>query len=276
MEVFLEEAKSRNLKVFAWMTTLACSWVLREHPDWEALGYDPETQSYVRGKYWYRKASPFCGDFVDYLVNLFEDLASYPFDGVLLQDDLYLGEWEDFSIWAKMAFKRDFGRELTPSLMKIRNWRETWIRWKAEHLLSLARKLEIAFKKRRSNAIFCIDVYSDVLLFKGAASWLGQDKKLLADSEFFIVVMAYPFLEAANDPLEWIKNLSKRAVKAFGEGRTLIKIQSYDWNEGSWIPVEEPSLMIESAYEGGAVNVGIILRTLFLTIQMLNVLGTLS
>jgi len=254
--VFLDEAKRRNFRVFAWMTTLACSWILREHPDWEILAYDPETGNYVGGKYWYRRASPFCEDFVDYVTELFEDLSSYPLDGILLQDDLYLGEWEDFSVWAMKAFRKEFGMELTPSLLKIQSWREKWIKWKAERLMYLARKLENLFKKRRPGTIFSIDVYSDVLLFENATSWIGQDRQLLADSDFFMVIMAYPFLEDADDPKEWVKKVAKEAVNAFGDGRVLIKIQSYDWKEESWISSEELSSIMEATYEGGAINVG--------------------
>lgn len=69
------------------------------------LSFDPESGKYVREKYWYRRASPFCEDFVSYLKELYGDLASYPLDGILTQDDLYLGEWEDFGEWARKAFE---------------------------------------------------------------------------------------------------------------------------------------------------------------------------
>ncbi|RLG54443.1 MAG: hypothetical protein DRO00_01345, partial [Thermoproteota archaeon] len=145
---FLEEARERNIKVFAWMTTLACSWVLEEHPNWEILSFDPDSGSYVTGKYWYRRASPFCDDFVTYLRALYADLASYPLDGILLQDDLYLGEWEDFSEWARSAFRKEYGFELTPLLLKMGDWREKWINWKVERLMYIARILEETVKEK--------------------------------------------------------------------------------------------------------------------------------
>jgi len=253
---FLEAARGRNIKVFAWMTTLACSWVLEEHPDWEILSFDPESGSYITGKYWYMRASPFCDDFVAYLRDLYADLASYPIDGILLQDDLYLGEWEDFSEWARSAFRKEYRLELTPSLLKMQNWKRKWINWKAERLMQIARILERTVEERRPEVIFSIDVYSDVLLYDDASSWLAQDKNLLANSDFFMVIMAYPFLEGADDPEGWVETVARKATAAFGKGRTLIKIQSYDWEKESWIPSEVLSSIVEAAYEGGAVNVG--------------------
>ncbi len=253
---FLEIAKERKIKVFAWMTTLACSWVFEEHPNWEILSFDPDSGNYVRGKYWYRRASPFCEEFVAYLRDLYADLASYPLDGILLQDDLYLGEWEDFSEWARSAFRKEYGLELTPSLLKTHNWMKKWIDWKAERLMQVASVLEKTVKERRPEVIFSIDVYSDVLLYDDASSWLGQDKNLLANSDFFMVIMTYPFLECAENPEKWVEAVAREAVAAFGKGRTLIKIQSYDWEKELWIPSEVLSSIIEAAYEGGAVNVG--------------------
>ncbi len=253
---FLEEARERNIKIFAWMTTLTCSWVLEEHPNWEILSFDPDSGSYVTGKYWYRRASPFCDDFVAYLRDLYADLASYPLDGILLQDDLYLGEWEDFSEWARSAFRKEYGLELTPSLLKMGGWREKWINWKAERLMHIARILEETVKERRPEAIFSIDVYSDVLIYDDASSWLAQDKNLLANSDFFMVIMAYPFLENADNPEEWMEAVAREAVTVFGKGKTLIKVQSYDWKNELWIPSNVFSSIIEAAYEGGAVNVG--------------------
>jgi len=253
--VFLNEARRRGIRVFAWMTTLACSWVLEEHPDWEILSLDPESGNYVRGKYWYRRASPFCEDFVSYLKELYGDLASYPLDGILIQDDLYLGEWEDFSEWARKAFKEKFGVELSSESL-IQGFREKWTRWKAERLMYVARELENVFRERRPETIFAIDVYADVLLYDEASSWLGQNKELLADSDFFLVVMAYPFLEDAENPKEWVYNVTREAVAAFGKGRVLIKIQSYDWEEEKWLPLETLNSLIMTAYEGGASNMG--------------------
>ena len=106
----VEKAHKENIQVFAWMTTLDCPWVLADHPEWGVVAYDWETGDYLTNASWWLRVSPFNTQHVEYLKELYADLAQYDIEGIVFQDDLYLTDNEDFSWYAAAAYSQEFGK----------------------------------------------------------------------------------------------------------------------------------------------------------------------
>ena len=98
--------------------------------------------------------------------SLYYDLAQYPVNGVLIQDDLMLKHNEDFNPVAVLQYQKESGKQAAPALfyqdVKIRdqkvqvgNYTEdfwAWSRWKALKLAALAERLRAVVRSRNPAA----------------------------------------------------------------------------------------------------------------------------
>ena len=110
--------RSREMKVFVWMPALAYELpdpVLNEAlkvREWK--GGKPEVTSS-----WYRRLSPFDPRSLETTRKIFADLAArVQFDGILIQDDAYLAETEDFHPSAVEAFRKRYGVSPEPEKLE--------------------------------------------------------------------------------------------------------------------------------------------------------------
>ena len=127
--------RSREMKVFVWMPALAYELpdpVLNEAlkvREWK--GVKPEVTSS-----WYRRLSPFDPRSLEATRKIFADLAArVQFDGILIQDDAYLAETEDFHPAAVEAFRRRYGVSPEPEKLKAdKELNAKWVAFKTEAL----------------------------------------------------------------------------------------------------------------------------------------------
>lgn len=49
-----------------------------------------------------------------------------------------------------------------------------------------------------------------------------------------IVVMDYPYMDHEKHPLAFLRSVANAVKKAGGTDRTIVKIQSYDWEKEWW------------------------------------------
>src|SRR3990172_1976779 len=106
----LDMAHKKGLKVFAWMTTRYADYGLEDKKDLGCKAYDFSTQNIVPCK----GLDLFNEDAVAHLERLFYDLALYPIDGILFQDDLVLKHHEGFGPYSEILYKKDTGERLVP------------------------------------------------------------------------------------------------------------------------------------------------------------------
>jgi len=268
----IEVAHANGIKVYAWMTILSLDWVLEDHPEWAVIAYDYDTGEYIVGPGYYR-VSPFVPEFIDYLKNLYSDLARYNIDGIMFQDDLVLGFNEDFSTYANASYYADFGRYLNPlDMYDLDNWgiqTETgweWIRWKSVKLMVLANEVMNAVHQVNPNVKFVLDAYAGTTYApEDNVTWFGQNITLAVEYDFdYVAVMSYQhgLAKAYNMTMDeacvFMKNMTEAAVNMTGDAsKVIMKIQVYDFDTLEVLSEEEIRNTLEAILSTGHSEVGI-------------------
>jgi len=255
----LTMAHKKGLKVFAWMTTRYADYGLEERKDLRCKAYDFSTRNIVPCK----GLDLFNDDSVQHLERLFDDLAKYPIDGILFQDDLILKHNEGFGPFSEALFEKDTGVELVP-LRLYSDVSENgkggyyvaqyspefwmWSSWKNKRLLDVAQRLKKVVKKRKLDAKFAINLmYETVSNPPYALAWLSQSLDEAVKHGFdYYAIMAYHQQmqeELKKEPSEIhniIENMTTEAVRIIGEPRkVLMKLQMIDWNTSRPLPDED-------------------------------------
>jgi biofilm PGA synthesis lipoprotein PgaB len=268
----IEVAHANGIKVYAWMTILSLDWVLQEHPEWAVIAYDYNTGEYMVGQGYYR-ASPFVPEFIDYLKNLYRDLARYDIDGIMFQDDLVLGFNEDFSTYANASYYADFGRSLDPlDMYDLSKWGiQTeagweWIRWKSVKLMTLANQVMNAVHQVNPKVKFVLDAYAGTTYMPvDSVTWFGQNITLAVEYNFdYVAIMSYQhglakiYNMTMDEACLLMKNMTEAAVRMTGNAsKVIMKIQAHDFDTSEVLSEEEIRNTLEAILSTGYLDVGI-------------------
>ena len=241
--------QQQGITVLAWLPTL----------NYQSL-ISPDGSNAVKSrgeKGWYRRLSPFDQSSLSHVNKLFYDLAaSTQIDGILLQDDLYLNQDEDFSLPAQAAYRQQFGKDLTAIDTKDKTALAAFTQWKIDALDKAADGAVNAFKRVHPQAIIMRDIYAGALLYPDADNWLGQRYADFLRKYDYTVVMAYPFMDKEEKPYEYLQKIAKTVNECQGAGKTLIKIQTYDWNEKCWLDSKIFTRQMRTLKAAGMKNLG--------------------
>jgi biofilm PGA synthesis lipoprotein PgaB len=246
-----------NIKIFAWMETLKSPWAVKEHPEWQSRIFDINERQIVS----IDKLDLFNEEVQNYLFNLYGDLAKYPLDGILFQDDLILTHSEGFSQSALDKYKSDFREELLPTNLFVRHGFEKsflgdiytskfwqWADWKAKTLLDFAATIKDAVKKVNPNIAFSLNCYyEDVLFPEKALAWFSHNLKEAQNYGFdYYFIMAYHRQMKKELALNekrlnrMMKSLAWRLSKIIkNSSRAVIKVQTINWQTKEPIPYSE-------------------------------------
>ncbi|MBI3399462.1 MAG: family 10 glycosylhydrolase [Deltaproteobacteria bacterium] len=263
----LTMAHKKGLKVFAWMTTRYADYGLEDRKDLGCKAYDFYTKNIVscNGLDLFNEAA------VYHLEKLFDDLAEYPIDGVLFQDDLVLKHNEGFGSYSDALYKKDNdkrlipaelynnrgqegkgarGQNLNPVTLEPLNpqytpefWR--WAAWKNKRLLQVAMRVKAVVKKKNPNAKFAINLmYESISNPPYAMAWLSQSLDEAKKQGFdYYAVMAYhqqmqeELKKGLSEIYNLIGNMTEETVKIVEEPqKVLMKLQTIDWNTGQSLP----------------------------------------
>jgi biofilm PGA synthesis lipoprotein PgaB len=259
-------AHDHGLRVFAWMTTRHANYGFENRVALKGLLFDFEkgTMEPAEGFNLFRE------EVVTRLEGLYADLARYPVDGILFQDDLILKHNEGFSPEARQSFFQDSGRVTHPSLLYEGISREEsgrivvsrytdrfwlWTRWKNLKLLGLARKLMDAARSVNPELEFAINLYYESILDpKNAMAWYSQSLETARGQPFdYFSVMAYhrqiqeELKLTRAEALDLLPRLADRAVDMVGDSsRVLMKIQVIDWKDSTLLPREETETVLRA------------------------------
>jgi len=271
-------ARKHGLELWAWMTTRYATYGLNLEPDWRAAKYDFETGKVIPAK----GLNLFHPRVQEHLAGLFRDLARYPIDGVLFQDDLVLRHTEGMSEEARGAFQREMGRPLDPRELYegvylsdngryyVSRYTEQfwdWAAWKNRKLLQLAERLMTASRGARPELRFGINLmYEAVVNPRNALAWLSQSVAQSRKVGFDLYsVMAYHRQmqqELGLNPKETghlMAKLGREAVRMVGDpSQVLIKVQSRDWKTGQRVPADELQQMLARGLEAGPVSLAVV------------------
>ena len=273
----LDMAHKKGLKVFAWMTTRYADYGLEDRKDLGCKAYDFSTQNIVPCK----GLDLFNEDAVAHLERLFYDLALYPIDGILFQDDLVLKHHEGFGPYSQVLFEKNTGKRLVPGklygngvggernylnpLYTPEFWK--WAAWKNKRLLEVATRVRTAVKKKSPEVKFAINLmYESVSNPSYAMAWLSQSLDEAVKQGFdYYAVMAYHQQmqnELNKGPYEiqsLIQKMTKEAVRLVGDPQKVImKFQIIDWNTSQPLPDQEVIGLLSKVKEVNNVSLAVV------------------
>lgn len=243
--------QEQGFRVFAWMPTLASQWLIQNQPEDQVTAYD------AKGKGWYNRASPFSDSTCHQLEALFRDLTSYTYiTGILLQDDLYLTDYEDFSPPAKTAFFKEFQMELTPEVLKDDAVKERWTQVKTEALNTLTERLIAVSREARPQTLAARNLYPIVITDPKSEEWFAQNYQRYLELYDYTVIMAYPYMEKQNHRSgEWLSSLAAIALRnPTAASKAIFKLQTYDWSNNVWLAETELRSWQRILKEKGAIH----------------------
>lgn len=267
-----------DLRVFAWMETRKMPLRLTDPEDSKALRYNFEKKTLQPISMW----SIFDGRVVEKLVALYRDVMRTGVDGILLQDDLIMYQYEDFSPMAVAAFEQETGEVLSPNSLYrtvfkgsngrwyVREYYDAfwaWSRWKNQKLLKLADRLIRAAREVNPRVQFAMNfMYESVTHPKNAMAWLSQDieesKKIPID---FYAIMAYhrqikKELRLSDEmAFEKIATMTAKLLKRIDDpNKILMKIQVRDWETGEKIPSMEVDEVLRRINSQGRVSLAFV------------------
>ena len=273
----LDMAHKTGLKVFAWMTTRYADYGLEDKKDLGCKAYDFNTKDIVPCK----GLDLFNEDAVAHLERLFHDLALYPIDGILFQDDLVLKHHEGFGPYSQVLFEKNTGKRLVPGklygngvggernylnpLYTPEFWK--WAAWKNKRLLEVATRVRTAVKKKSPEVKFAINLmYESVSNPPYAMAWLSQSLDEAVKQGFdYYAVMAYHQQmqnELKKGPYEiqsLIQKMTKEAVRLVGDPQKVImKFQIIDWNTSQPLPDQEVIGLLSKVKEVNNVSLAVV------------------
>jgi hypothetical protein len=156
-----------HLRVFAWMSVRQMEWKLRSNPKWADLKYDPRHMSLMSSE----MMDLFQPAVRDYIMSLYQDLASYSIEGILFGDDLFYKAEEGLGEVAQQQFIRDFGESFSPKVLRqapqIGNssgvfWR--WVGWKSRQIFYFLDELKQAVRKANPSIQLGVFLSEDAVL----------------------------------------------------------------------------------------------------------------
>jgi poly-beta-1,6-N-acetyl-D-glucosamine N-deacetylase len=273
----LDMAHKKGLKVFAWMTTRYADYGMERRKDTACKSYDFHTKEIVSCK----GLDLFNEDAVHHLEMVFQDLANYPIDGVLFQDDLVLKHNEGFGPYAERLFERDNGRPLTADKLynnvseyggggySVGYTDEFWIwaAWKNKRLLHVAERIRAAVKNKRPDVKFAINLmYESISNPHYAMAWLSQsfDEAIKVDFDYY-AIMAYQQQmqdELKKGPYEisrLIEQMANDAVsKVSGPQKVLMKLQTINWNNSQSLPEQDVIGILRKLKEIDNISIAVV------------------
>lgn len=231
--------KRAGVSVYAWMPVMAFD-----------LGDDVTYVSDARlGKpspERYRRLSPFVERNREVIADIYKDLGYYAkFDGLLFHDDGLLSDFEDATPAALDWYQEKWG--LPRSVDAIRQdeaLMDRWARHKTDFLIDFTDRLvEEASRYRMYDTTTLYtarNVYAPVVLNPQSEQWFAQDLEAFSRAYDFTAVMAMPYMEGAEDPEAWLKNIAEVAARRVEPASLIFELQAQDWRDQT--PIDSDKL----------------------------------
>lgn len=264
-------AHSHGLRLYAWMTTRSA--VYGQSPELFDSRFDLSTRKYER----IPKLDLFDPAAVAHLIGLYRDLARYPVDGILIQDDFVMRHMEGAGPDARRAYMEEFKGPLDPEMMysdlalksngRVARITYTasfwgWAEFKNRRLIEVGTALLGEIKAANPGAVTCINTYYEMYRNpRNSLAWLAHNHALASRFDC-VSVMAYHrqmIEELGIGPAgirKTIQEITREAVSAFGAKAVIIKSQTIDWNDRSPVPTAEVQGMYD-AIRAASPGVGV-------------------
>lgn len=245
-------AHSYNFRVFAWMTSRYANYDERKNLE-PMMAYSLNQKRIVTSK-GLNILSPAVQK---YIIKIFEDLASYPIDGILLQDDLFLRYNEGFNDSTVSLYKKETGLDASPDLFFVKRGDKVfytdafweWRRWKSKKIAEFVSQINRAVKSKNPSIKLAVNLTYEALSNpKGALAWLAHDINYLKDVADYFSLMAYhrQIMEELNMNISeakiYLTAMVNQCISFLPETpqRFIFKIQVKDWHTSD--PINDSEL----------------------------------
>ena len=225
-----------GVAVFAWLPVLSFA-LPASHPaskDFvQSLHPQPGTN---------HRLTPFSEPARRAIAEIYEDLATHcTFEGLFFHDDASLSEDEDASPFGVQA------------LAKLKGGRSAYLeKALTDFTLELAARVRAWQPALRTAR----NLYAQVVLDPQGPQRFAQSLGGFLSSYDYAAIMAFPFMEGADNPVTWLDGLVAK-VKAAGPeamARTVFELQTKDWNTGKLVESSLLARQLERLKSLGAVN----------------------
>lgn len=248
-------AHKHKVKIFAWMTT--------RHATYDAEGdvldnaYSFTKKDYVTVP----KYDLFNEVVIWELQQLYSDLAKYPVDGILIQDDFVIRHMEGFGTEARVQYLSEYKKDLEAKNMyseiklksdgrvkRIVYTDEFWQfqEWKNRRLILVADELISSVRETNPKVSFALNVgYELFYKPKNALAWYAHDDRLARKFDY-VAVMAYQDQMmkeldiGLDDVSELIIESAEDAISIMGSPeKVIMKVQTLNWDTKKDLPMRE-------------------------------------
>lgn len=183
-------AHNYKMRVFASMPLREMDWL--KDSKWLDLKFDPATRRFKTA----RRLNLWNAAVQDYLLALYLDLATYPLDGLILEEPVGYSETEGFNEIALKQFNKDFGLQLTPTVLYGNSeltpafWR--WTGWKNRQVMAVLGHLVHELHMRKPQLRIGLAMSKEAVgLPKEALVKYGQDLLESSQAEFDFFVFSW-------------------------------------------------------------------------------------
>lgn len=248
-----------NVDVYAWMPVTAFDFgddFYQKHGV-----YSIENQELVPSNNNYKRLSVFSEQARKKIHDIYNDLATYSyFVGILYHDDAFLTDFEDVSPAALEYYKQQglvFGHW---SELREESLIQKWTELKTQALIDFTNQLTDVLKVHLPQIKTARNIYAQPILNPESERWFAQDLLTFAQAYDYVAIMAMPFMEKAEDPKEWLLNLTDILDEATEQypirDKLVFELQAKDWN--SKTPIKEDILrqQMEFLQQKGFINFG--------------------
>lgn len=217
-----------GVKVYAWMPMMAYKADIPK--EWRVMEWrdgKPQSSSHI-----YDRISPFNPEARRWVGDLYEDLAKHcAFDGLLFHDDGILSDFEDVSPIALRFTHEAWGlAENFESLHATPKSRRVWSQKKNELMTQFTDYLSERARFHRPYLKTARNLYALPIMQPDSEEWYSQSFPSFFAHYDYVAIEAMPFMENAEKPDVWLKELSKRvASHPNGLKKAVFELQSVDW-----------------------------------------------
>ena len=244
-----------RVNVYAWMPIMAYhdkapeSWYVQEWRDGKA-----QNSSHI-----YTRLSPFNPEARQYIAEIYEDLAKHcSFDGILFHDDGILSDYEDVSPLALAYTKQVWGMpDQFEKLHATPKTRMAWAQHKTELINQFTDELVSRVKIYRPGIKTARNIYALPLLKPYSEEWYAQSFSSFLAHYDYVAIEAMPFMEEAENPKQWLKELVKAVAKEpDGLNKTVFELQAVNWKTQESIAMPVFIEQIELLKKLGVSHIG--------------------
>lgn len=245
-----------EVNVYAWMPLTSFSVSPEKYRDWSV--WDGEGGNAKPTEATYKRLSIFHPGAQQFIKNIYRDLAIHAdFDGVLFHDDAYLSDYEDINPFALNFYKANGFPEFTLDVVrKDTKSLNRWAQLKTQALIDFSLELVDVVKQYRPEIKVARNMYARPILEPASEAWFAQNLQTFNRHYDYTAVMAMPYMEGAENSLEWLAKLMTVVSEQRELSKTVFEIQSKDWRTQTPIDAKEMVSQMKTLQRGGAIHFG--------------------